>query len=80
MITRETMIEPVLTASPGFRPVWSTILAEWDESQEDLPIYLALSELARPQWAGRRAISALNCSHGEGGIRTLGRAFNPTTV
>ena len=46
MITKAQMIEPILAVSPGFSPAWNEFLNEWPDEKE-LPIYLALSELAR---------------------------------
>ena len=46
MITKEEMIDPILEVSPGFKPAWNEFLDEWKE-ENDLPIYLALGELAR---------------------------------
>jgi hypothetical protein len=40
------MIEPILVVSPGFAPAWNEILNECKDEKE-LPVYLALSELAR---------------------------------
>ena len=45
-ITRETMFEPLLTADPSFQPLWTEFVAEYDDEPE-LPLYVALSSLAR---------------------------------
>ena len=47
MITRESMIQPMLAASPEFEPTWRAFLAEWNEDPHGPPIYLLLSDLAR---------------------------------
>lgn len=45
-ISRETMFEPLIIADPSFEPRWTKFVAEWEDEPE-LPIYLALSSLAR---------------------------------
>jgi len=40
------MFEPLLIADPSFQPRWTEFVAEWDDEPE-LPLYLALSSLAR---------------------------------
>lgn len=40
------MFEPLLVADPSFQPRWTEFVAEWDDEPE-LPLYLALSSLAR---------------------------------
>lgn len=50
-IERREMMNPMLDASPSFRPIWDEFVAEWvpsleEDGQNDLPEYLALSELA----------------------------------
>ena len=47
MISRDSMMQPILNASPAFEPVWREFLAEWQGDPEGLPLYLALSDLAR---------------------------------
>ena len=37
----------VLDACPSFGPVWQAFLNSWNEEVDDLPLYLALSDLAR---------------------------------
>jgi hypothetical protein len=44
-ITREGMFVPLLDADPSFQPLWNEFVEEWDG--EELPQYLALSDLAR---------------------------------
>jgi len=54
IIDREQMMEPMLVACPSFEPHWREFLSEWvgnpilfeDDGNGDLPIYLALSDLA----------------------------------
>ncbi len=46
MISRTEMFQPILEVSEGFRPIWNEFLEEWKEEVE-LPLYLALSSLAR---------------------------------
>lgn len=46
MITKEDMINPVLIVSPDFSPVWNKLLNE-HEKNNDLPVYVALTELAK---------------------------------
>jgi hypothetical protein len=46
MIVRSGMMEPMLEACPSFRPQWEEFLQEWN-LENDKPLYLALSELAR---------------------------------
>jgi len=46
MITKEEMINPILVVSPDFSPTWHNLLSEHEKS-DDLPIYVALTELAR---------------------------------
>jgi hypothetical protein len=46
VISRAAMIEPMLEACPAFRPAWDEFVEEW-KSEPELPLYLALSELAR---------------------------------
>jgi hypothetical protein len=47
VITRDTMIEPILRVSPRFEPTWREFLAEWKADADELPLYLLLSDLAR---------------------------------
>lgn len=46
VIRRAAMMEPMLDACPSFRPAWDEFVEEW-KSEPELPVYLALSELAR---------------------------------
>lgn len=41
------MIQPILKASPTFRPVWDEFLRQWQSQSDELPLYLVLSDLAR---------------------------------
>ena len=43
---RSNMFEPLLQADPSFCAKWETFLEEY-RSDDELPLYLALSELAR---------------------------------
>lgn len=47
MITREAMFEPLLAVCPTFQPAWDEFLAEWQEEEGGLPLYLALGDLSR---------------------------------
>jgi hypothetical protein len=47
MISRDSMMEPILKASPTFGPVWYAFVAQWEGRPEGLPLYLALSDLAK---------------------------------
>jgi hypothetical protein len=47
VISRDSMMQPVLRASPSFEPVWREFVAEWQGQPEGLPLYLVLSDLAR---------------------------------
>jgi hypothetical protein len=46
MIARDKMFEDVLKACPSFVPTWQAFCQEWEDEGE-LPIYLALSDLAQ---------------------------------
>jgi hypothetical protein len=46
MIARNEMFEDVLTACPAFSSTWQEFCQEW-EGEAELPIYLALGDLAR---------------------------------
>lgn len=46
MITKHSMMEPMLEACPSFRATWESFLEEWAEDG-DPPLYLALADLAR---------------------------------
>lgn len=43
---RSNMFEPLLRADPSFRGKWEAFREEW-RSEAELPLFLALSELAR---------------------------------
>jgi hypothetical protein len=45
MIRKADMMDPMLEACPAFRPAWDAFLKEWS-LESDLPVYLALSDLA----------------------------------
>jgi hypothetical protein len=47
MIAKDDMMGVLLDACPSFQPTWEAWLAEWAESADDLPHYLALAEFAR---------------------------------
>lgn len=47
MSAKGDMMGVLLDACPSFRPTWDAWLAEWAESTDDLPLYLALAEFAR---------------------------------
>jgi hypothetical protein len=47
-IDREGMLDPLLAADPSFEPTWREFVAEWQsEAEGELPLYLALGDLAR---------------------------------
>ncbi|NMH58702.1 DUF7674 family protein [Alteromonas ponticola] len=46
MISKETMMLPILQVADGFKPIWKEFLDDWSDENE-LPVYLALSDLAR---------------------------------
>jgi len=46
MISKEEMFNPIFDASEGFKPIWNEFVEEWKDDDE-LPQYLALSDLAR---------------------------------
>lgn len=46
MICKNDMFEPMLVACPAFVPAWHAFLNEWKDSDEELPYYLALGDLA----------------------------------
>ncbi|MEH6491184.1 DUF7674 family protein [Halopseudomonas sp.] len=46
MISRDEMFQPLLEVSEGFNPIWDEFIEEWKDDDE-LPQYLALSDLAR---------------------------------
>ena len=64
VITSADMMEPLLEACPAFRPTWVAFLEEW-RSEPELPLYLAIADLAR------HLISALAVGDAE----TLTRVF-----
>lgn len=47
LITKSEMMMPLLTACPSFQPAWEDFVREWTDDRGDLPLYLALSALAR---------------------------------
>jgi hypothetical protein len=47
MIAKNDMFEPMLVACPVFVPVWRAFLNEWEDSEEELPYFVALGDLAR---------------------------------
>ena len=46
VITKTDMIDSMLVACPSFRPAWDDFVTEWS-TEDDKPLYLALSSLAR---------------------------------
>ncbi len=44
---RSNMFEPLLKADPTFCAKWDAFRAEWQLEDHELPLYLALSDLAR---------------------------------
>ncbi|GMM70048.1 hypothetical protein MTsDn1_33440 [Alteromonas sp. MTD1] len=46
MLSKETMMLPILQVAEGFKPIWNEFLDEWSDENE-VPVYLALSDLAR---------------------------------
>ena len=46
MISKETMMLPILQVAEGFKPIWNEFLDEWS-NEDEFPVYLALSDLAR---------------------------------
>lgn len=47
MIQRSQMFEPMLKACPSFQNGWTEFLADWKDEPGELPMYLALGDLAR---------------------------------
>ena len=46
MLSKETMMLPILQVAEGFKPIWNEFLDEWSDENE-VPVYLALSDLAK---------------------------------
>ena len=46
MLARDDMFTPLLEADPTFLPRWREFLSEWSDEPDDLPLYVALWELA----------------------------------
>ena len=46
MITKNEMMELMLTACPSFRRAWEDFLVEWS-TEDDKPLYIALGTLAQ---------------------------------
>jgi hypothetical protein len=46
LISRDTMMAPVIAASPSFVPTWNAFVDEWQDDPSGLPLYLVLSDLA----------------------------------
>lgn len=46
-IPRERMFEPLLVADPSFQPAWERFVDDWRDEKVELPLYLALCDLAR---------------------------------
>ena len=48
MITKTEMFSSILDVAPGFNPIWNEFKENWaDEGPDELPLYLALGDLAR---------------------------------
>ena len=47
MIAKNDMMGVMLKACPSFAPAWHTFLDDWREEPDDLPLYVALADLAR---------------------------------
>jgi hypothetical protein len=47
LITKDDMMNPMLTACPSFRSAWDAFVEEWKDDAEGLPHYLVLADLAR---------------------------------
>jgi hypothetical protein len=47
MITRDDMMGVLLEACPSFGTAWQAFLDDWREEAGNLPLYLALADLAR---------------------------------
>jgi hypothetical protein len=47
VIDKDNMMGVLIEACPSFVPAWEAFLKEWEEDANDLPLYLALAELAR---------------------------------
>jgi len=47
VINRNGLMPVLLDACPSFAPAWRGFVDEWDAESENLPLYLALAQLAR---------------------------------
>ena len=47
VIDRDQMMRVLVEACPSFRREWEAFRAEWKDSTDDLPLYIALAALAR---------------------------------
>lgn len=47
MIGKDEMMSVLVIACPTFAPEWQAFLDEWRDQKEDLPLYIALGQLAR---------------------------------
>ena len=47
MIAKDGMMGVLVAACPSFAPRWQEFLDEWRDEAYDLPLYLALADLAR---------------------------------
>src|SRR5262245_33190674 len=47
MLRSDEMMNPMLESCPTFATSWQEFMSEWQDDPNGLPIYLALSDLAR---------------------------------
>ncbi len=47
MIVKDDMMSLILDACPSFASTWQAFLDDWREEINDLPLYIALNDLAR---------------------------------
>src|SRR5262249_31536057 len=47
VIPKNEMMAMLLDACPSYAPAWEAFLTEWREEADNLPLYLALAQLAR---------------------------------
>jgi hypothetical protein len=47
VIAKGEMVGVLLDACPSFAPAWDEFLSDWQDERNDLPLYLALGDLAR---------------------------------
>jgi hypothetical protein len=46
LISRDTMMAPIIAVSPSFVPTWKAFVEEWQDDPDGLPHYLVLADLA----------------------------------